>query len=64
MSCGAMVEVSIVIVCMNRLDNLYPCLESIARHTEVEHATLVVAYMFSPENLKKARRDFPDVTSL
>ena len=62
MSCGAMVEVSIVIVCMNRLDNLYPCLESIARHTEVEHETLVVAYMFSPENLKKARRDFPDVT--
>ena len=53
------VDVSIVIVCMNRLDNLYPCLESIRSHTSVSYETFVVAYLFNPENLAKAREDFP-----
>lgn len=53
------VEVSIVIVCMDRLDNLYPCLESIRAHTSLSYETLVVAYRFSPDNLERARRDFP-----
>ena len=52
-------EVSVVIVCMNRLDNLYPCLESLREHTSVSFETLVVSYMFSEENLRKVREDFP-----
>ncbi len=52
-------EVSVVIVCMNRPDNLYPCLESLREHTSLSFETLVVAYMFSEENLLRARADFP-----
>lgn len=55
----AMVEVSIIIVCMNRPDNLYPCLESIMLNTGVQYETIVVAYMYSQEGLQKAREDFP-----
>lgn len=51
--------VSIVIVCMNRLDNLYPCLEGIAAHCSVPQETFVVAYLFSRDNLTKAQNDFP-----
>ena len=54
--------VSIVIVCMNRLDNLYPCLEGVRAHTGVPYETFVVAYRFTPENLAKAQADFPWVT--
>ena len=58
-----MVDVSIIIVCMNRPDNLYPCLESIRRTTRrVTYEVLVVAYMYDPEGLAKAREDFPWVT--
>jgi len=51
--------VSIIIVCMNRLDNLYPCLEGLRAHTAVPCETFVVAYRFSAENLAKAQADFP-----
>lgn len=54
-----MIEVSIVIVCMNNLKNLYPCLESIKKQTSVSYETFVVAYLFSPENLEKVKADFP-----
>lgn len=54
-----MPEVSVIIVCMNRLDNLYPCLESLRANTSVDFETLVVAYMFTPGNLAKAKADFP-----
>ena len=58
-----MVDVSIIIVCMNRPDNLYPCLESIRRTTRrVTYEVLVVAYMYDPDGLAKAREDFPWVT--
>lgn len=57
-----MFDVSIVIVCMNRMDNLYPCLESIRANTSVSYETFVVAYMFDPANLQKAKADFPWVT--
>ena len=58
-----MVDVSVIIVCMNRPDNLYPCLESIRRTTvRVSYETLVVAYLYSPEGLAKAREDFPWAT--
>lgn len=56
------IEVSIVIVCMNNLENLYPCLNSIRKYTSVSYETLVVAYLFSKENLEKVKRDFPWVT--
>lgn len=55
-------KVSIVIVCMNNLKNLYPCLDSIRKHTAVSYETLVVAYLFSKENLEKVRKDYPWVT--
>lgn len=51
--------VSIVIVCMNNLKNLYPCLESIRKYTHVSYECFVVAYLFSKENLEKVRADFP-----
>ena len=51
--------VSIVIVCMNRPDNLYPCLEGLQAHTSVPCETFVAAYRFSPENLARAQADFP-----
>lgn len=57
-----MIEVSIVIVCMNNLKNLYPCLNSIRKYTTVSYETLVVAYLFSSENLEKVQHDFPWVT--
>lgn len=54
------VVVSIVIVCMNNLKNLFLCLESIKRYiTNVTYETYVVAYLFSEENLRKARTAFP-----
>lgn len=56
------VEVSIVIVCMNNLKNLYPCLDSIRKYTGVSYETFVVAYLFSKDNLDKIRKDFPWVT--
>lgn len=55
-------QVSIVIVCMNNLKNLYPCLNSIRKYTSVTYETLVVAYLFSKDNLEQVRRDFPWVT--
>lgn len=57
-----MIDVAIVIVCMNNLKNLYPCLESIRKYTSVTYETLVVAYLFTPDNLRKAKEDFPWVT--
>ena len=57
-----MIDVSIVIVCMNNLKNLYPCLYSIKKYTSVSYEALVVAYMFSMDNLESLRKDFPWVT--
>lgn len=56
------IQVSIVIVCMNNLKNLYPCLNSIRKNTTVSCETLVVAYLFSRENLEMVKHDFPWVT--
>jgi len=58
-----MQQVSIVIVCMNRPDILFPCLDSI--HTGNAASvleTLVVAYQFSEENLKLLQEKYPWVT--
>lgn len=55
-----MTEVSVVIVCMNNLNNLYPCLKSIRKYTYgVSYEIMVVAYLFSKENLNKMKTDFP-----
>ena len=54
-----MAEVSVVIVCMNRPDILFPCLDSIREHTSVSHEVWVVAYLFSPENLEKIKAAYP-----
>lgn len=51
--------VSIVIVCMDRMDLLRPCLDSIRRHTSVEYETFVVAYMFSEGNLSALKAEYP-----
>ncbi len=56
-----MPSVSIVIVCMNRPDNLRPCLLSIKEHTTVQTEIFVVAYRFSPVNLSAMREEFPYV---
>ena len=48
-----------MIVCMNNLKNLYPCLNSIKKYTTLEYETFVVAYLFTQENLEKVRKDFP-----
>lgn len=53
------VIVSIVIVCMNNMRNLYTCLNSIQKETCLEYETFVVAYLFDSENLNKAKKDFP-----
>lgn len=55
-------DVSIVIVSMNKTEYLFPCLDSIREHTSVTYETLVVAYMFSTENLEMLRRRYPWVT--
>lgn len=55
-------DVSIVIVCMNRMDNLYPCLQSIRQYTSVSYECMVVAYMFDKDALNRAKADFPWVT--
>lgn len=53
---------SIVIVCMNNLNNLLPCLDSIKEHTKSTNYDIwVVAYLFSSENLDKLRELHPDV---
>lgn len=52
-------QVSIVIVCMNNMTNLYRCLNSIKKYTSVTYETIVVAYLFSQGNLEKVKQDFP-----
>ena len=54
-----MPEVSIVIVCMNRPDILFPCLESIRVQNTVTCECWVVAYLFSPGNLQELKEKFP-----
>ena len=57
-----MPKVSTIIVCMNRPDILYPCLDSIREHNSVSMEVLLVVYMFSPENLADLKARYPWVT--
>ena len=54
-----MPEVSVIIVCMNRPDILFPCLDSIRVHTSVSYEVLVVAYRFSAENMQSLVSRYP-----
>lgn len=54
-----MVECSVIIVCMNNLKYLYPCLHSIKKVTSVDFEVIVTAYLFSKENLERVKLDFP-----
>ena len=58
-----MPEVSVVIVCMNRPDILFPCLDSLHEGNR-DHIleTLVVAYNFTPENMALLAEKYPWVT--
>ena len=56
---GEVPRVSVVIVCMDRPENLRRCLPGLQAHTSVPFEALVVAYRFSPENLAAMRAEFP-----
>ena len=47
---------------MNNIKCLFPCLDSIKTHTSVSYETLVVAYMFSEENIELLSHKYPWVT--
>ena len=53
--------VSVVIVCMNNVENLIPCLNSVIKNTTVSHEIFVTAYKFTEGNLEKVRQLFPKV---
>lgn len=53
-----MVDISVVIVCMNNLKDLYPCLDSIRKYNKCSYEVFVVAYLFSEENLEKLKNDY------
>lgn len=54
--------VSIVIVSMDNPRDLFPCLDSIRKHTHsTTYEIWVVAYLFTPENLARLRAAYPEV---
>mgnify|MGYP001084160670 CR=1 FL=1 len=55
-------DISIVIVCMNRWDNISECLDSLHDTDNVSCEIIVVAYRFSTENLQRLRLTYPNVT--
>lgn len=52
-------KISIVIVCMNNMKNIYSCLNSIKKYTTIDYEVLLVAYKFSEVNLYILHKDFP-----
>lgn len=52
-------KVSIIIVCMNNMRNICPCLNSIKAHTKTDIEILLVAYKFSEENLNHLKKKYP-----
>lgn len=54
-----MAKAAIVIVCMNNLKNLFPCLDSIKQQTTISYEVWVVAYLFSKENLTLLKEKYP-----
>ena len=54
-----MTDVSIVIVCMDNWGNITRCLDSIRTYTSVSYEVLVVAYLFSRDNLARLLGEYP-----
>lgn len=54
-----MIDVSVVIVSMNNLKYLYPCLDGIKEHTKCNYEVFVVAYLFDANNLNNLKQDYP-----
>ena len=54
-----MPEASVIIVCMNRPDLLFPCLDSLRSNNRTEFEAIVVAYLFSEQNLQLLRDRYP-----
>jgi GT2 family glycosyltransferase len=52
-TCALMLELSIVIPTLNRLDTLLPCLDSIGRHTAVPHEVIVYANACTDETARQ-----------
>ena len=59
-----MPEVSVVIVCMNRPDILFPCLDSLRKYTGVSCEVLVVTYRFTRENSALLAEKYPWVKQI
>ena len=57
-----MPQVSVVIVCMNRPDILFPCLDSLRAQNQTPMEVLVVAYRFTKENRTLLAEKYPWVT--
>ena len=56
------IDVSVVIVCMNNIATLFPCLVSIYRFTNNTNIEIfVVAYLFSDKNLELLKSKFPKI---
>jgi GT2 family glycosyltransferase len=56
------IEVSIVIVCMNNINNLFPCIDSIIKYTHnTNYEIIVVAYLFENNNLEKLKLKYPKI---
>ena len=53
------IDVSIVIICMNKPENLRVCLGSIKKYTRISYEVFVVAYLFSEDKLNTIRQEFP-----
>ncbi len=56
------IDVSIVIVSMNNYTQLKDCLDSIYSYTQIKYEVIVVAYLFSNENLKKLKNSYKWIT--
>ncbi len=54
-------DVSFIIVCMNRPDNLKDCIDSIMATTMCSHEIIVVAYKFTPDNLTAIKTAYPEI---
>lgn len=52
-------DVSIVIVSMNNIKDLYPCLDSIKEYNHCNYEVLVTAFLYSKENLARLTNDYP-----
>lgn len=55
------IKVSVIIVCMNNMKMLSPCLDSIITNTKVDYEIFVVAFLFEKDNLDLLHAKYPNV---